>query len=156
MDHATPNSTTSILRIFSRGLNAIKMFFQDFVQALINADAPMDAIFAYEVWDEYYYHANAAPLNANSGTVTAANGQRYDMSSPASKQQMMDEGLVYFADQVRATILAHDPTALVTMSFFPPEGPNPSRIGDPRIIEVYPTIANSTIDYVDLHLSHCL
>jgi hypothetical protein len=37
------------------------------------------------------------------------------------------------------------------MSFFPPEGPNPTRIGDPRVIEVYPAIASSTLDYVDLH-----
>jgi len=37
------------------------------------------------------------------------------------------------------------------MSFFQPEGPNPTRIGDPRIISVYPAVANSTLDYVDLH-----
>src|SRR5260370_13182910 len=73
------------------------------------------------------------------------------MSSQASRQQIMDDGLVYFADQVRASILALDPTALVTISFFPPEGPNPSRIGDPRIIQVYPAIASSTLDYVYLH-----
>jgi len=67
-------------------------------------------------------------------------------------RQIMDDGLVYFADQGRASILALDPTALVTISFFPPEGPNPSRIGDPRIIQVY--IRPSpvpTLDYVDLH-----
>src|SRR5260370_36848650 len=73
------------------------------------------------------------------------------MSSEASRQQIMDDGLVYFADQVRASILALDPTALVTISFFPPESPNPSRIGDSRIIQVYPAIASSTLDYVDLH-----
>jgi hypothetical protein len=104
------------------------------------------------LWDEYYYNAVQAPLNTSSRTVTAANGQTYDMSSPTSRQQMMDDGLVYFADQVRGTILALDPTALVTISFFQPEGPNPNRIGDPRIIEVYPAVASSTLDYVDLHL----
>ncbi len=141
----------NLTNLSSCGITATKTFFQDFVQALINAGAPMDAIFAYEIWDEYYYNSIAAPLNATSGTITAANGQTYDMSSSASRQQMMDDGLVYFADQVRAAILALDPTALVTMSFFPPEGPNPSRIGDFRIIEVYPAIASSTLDYVNLH-----
>jgi hypothetical protein len=141
----------NLTNLSSCGINATKTFFQDLVQALIDAGAPMDAICAYEVWDEYYYNATAAPLNATSGTVTTANGQTYDMSSAASQQQMMDDGLVYFADQVRAAILALDPTALVTISFFPPEGPNPSRIGDPRIIEVYPAVASSTLDYVDLH-----
>jgi hypothetical protein len=135
----------------SCGITAVKTYFQDFVQALINASAPMDAIFAYEIWDEYYYNSSAAPLNATSGMVTTANGQTYDMSIAASKQRMMDDGLVYYADQVRAAILALDPTALVTISFFPPQGPNPSRIGDQRIIQVYPAIASSTLDYVDLH-----
>jgi hypothetical protein len=142
----------NLSNLSSCGITAVKAFFQDFVQALINAGAPMDAIFAYELWDEYYYNAVQAPLNTSSGTVTAANGQTYDMSSPTSRQQMMDDGLVYFADQVRGTILALDPTALVTISFFQPEGPNPNRIGDPRIIEVYPAVASSTLDYVDLHL----
>ncbi len=141
----------NLTNLSSCGVNAYGMFFQEFAQALINAGAPMDAIFAYEVWDEYYYSADAAPLNATNGTITAANGQTYDMGSPTSKQQMMDDGLVYFADQVQEKILAVDPTALVTMSFFPPEGPNPSRIGDQRIIAVYPAIANSTLNYVDLH-----
>jgi hypothetical protein len=141
----------NLTTLSSCGITATKAYFQDLVQALINASAPMDAIFAYEIWDEYYYQAPKAPLNSTSGTITTANGQTYDMSSPASRQQMMDDGLVYFADQVRASILALDPTALVTISFFPPEGPNPSRIGDSRIIQVYPAIASSTLDYVDLH-----
>lgn len=152
LGHCYPQFDDINLTILSScGIHAAKMFFQDFVQGLVNADAPMDAVFAYEVWDEYYYYGIAAPLNATSGTVIAANGRTYDMSSMASKQQMMDEGLVYFADQIRAAILALDPTALVTISFFPPEGPNPSRLGDPRIISVYPAVASSTLDYVDLH-----
>jgi len=141
----------NLSNLSSCGGATVQKFYQDFVQALINAGAPMDAIFGYEVWDEYYYNANAAPLNETSGTVTTANGQTYDMSNPASQQQMMDDGLAYFGTQVRSAILALDPTALVTMSFFQPEGPNPSRIGDPRIISVYPAIVNSTLDYVDLH-----
>jgi len=47
---------------------------------------------------------------------------------------MMDDGLVYFADQVRASILALDPPRL-SLSAFPARGPNPSRIGDSRIIQ---------------------
>src|SRR5260370_6842714 len=104
----------------------------------------MDAIFAYEIWDEYYYQAARAPLNSTSGTITTANGQTYDMSSQASRQQIMDDGLVYFADQVRASILALDPTALATITFFPPECPNPSPTRDSPIIQVYPAIASPT------------
>jgi hypothetical protein len=134
------------------GVKAARIFFHDLVQALVDAGAPMDAIFGYDLWDEYFYNLTFIPLSTTSGMVTAANGQTYDMSLPASKQQMMDDGVVYFADQVRAAIKALDPTALVTISFFQPEGPNPSRIGDPRMVPAYPSIARSTLDYVDLHM----
>ena len=144
-------SDINLTNLSSCGVNATKLFFKDLVQALIDQNAPMDAIFAYEIWDEYYYYINAAPLNASSGTITAANGQTYDMSSPASKQQMMDDGLVFFTDQIRAAILTLDPTALVTISFFPPQSPNPSRPGDLRFITIYPAITRSTVDYVDVH-----
>ena len=143
----------NLTNLSSCGVKAFTTFYQDFVQGLISAQAPMDAIFAYEIWDEYYYNANYGPVSATSGTVTTANGQTYDMSSATSKQQMMDDGLVYFANQARAAILALDPTALVTMSFLQPQSPNPTRIGDPRIIEIYPAVSTSTLDYVDLHAS---
>ncbi len=127
------------------------MFWHDFVQALIQKSAPMDVVFAYELDNEYFYDASAAPLTWTSGTITTANGQTYDMGSATSRQQMMDDGLVYFNDQIRTAILAIDPTALVTIGFFVPQGPNPTRFGDNRVIEVYPAMANSTADFVDLH-----
>ena len=65
--------------------------------------------------------------------------------------QMMDNGLIYFTDQVRAGIVALDPTALVGVGFFVPQEPNPTRFGDPRVITVYPAMANSMADFVDLH-----
>jgi hypothetical protein len=126
-------------------------FFRDFVRALIQKGAPLDAVFAYELDNEYYYNSLAAPLTWTSGTITTANGKTYDMGSTVSRQQMMDDGLIYFTDQMRAAILALDPTALVTVGFFVPQGPNPTRIGDNRVIEVYPAMANSTADFVDLH-----
>ncbi len=127
------------------------MFWHDFVQALIQKSAPMDVVFAYELDNEYFYDASAAPLTWTSGTITTANGQTYDMGSVTSRQQMMDDGLVYFNDQIRTAILAIDPTALVTIGFFVPQGPNPTRFGDNRVIDVYPAMANSTADFVDLH-----
>jgi hypothetical protein len=126
-------------------------FWHDFVNALIAKGAPLQAILAYELVNEYFYNSAAAPLSWTSGTVTAANGQAYDMGSAASRQQLMDDGLIYFTNQIRGAIIAVDPTALVTMGFFVSQGPNPTRMGDPRVIQVYPAIANSAADYVDLH-----
>jgi hypothetical protein len=139
------------LNLCAGGVAANTSFFHDLVEALILQSAALDAVLAFEARNEYYYDSDQAPLNQSSEMVTAANGKTYDMSSVSSKQQMMDEGLTYFTDQVRAAILSVDPTALVTVGFFWPQQPNPSRIGDPRLITVYPAMANSTADFVDVH-----
>jgi hypothetical protein len=133
------------------GVAATVQFFHDLVQALIAQGAHLDAIFSYELRNEYYYSSDQDPLDWTSGNVTAADGRTYDMSSNSSRQQMMDNGLIYFTDQVQAAIVALDPTALVDVGFFSPQTPNPTRIGDSRVIEVYPMIANSTADFADLH-----
>jgi hypothetical protein len=139
------------LNLCPGGVQASTSFFHDLVQDLVAQNAPLDAIFAYEIRNEYYYNSDLPPLSWTSGMITTADGQTYDMSSQTSRQQMMDNGLIYFANQCRAAIVALDPTALVTVGFFVPQGPNPTRIGDPRLIQVYPMIANSTADFVDLH-----
>jgi hypothetical protein len=144
-------SNFNTLNLCAGGVQAVTIFFHDIVQGLINASAPLDAIFAYELRNEYYYDSNSPPLSWTSGTVTTADGQTYDMSNAASRQQMMDNGLIFFTDQVRAAILALDPTALVEVGFFVPQAPNPTRFGDPRVITVYPAMANSTADFVSVH-----
>lgn len=139
------------LNLCAGGVKANTSFFHDLVQDLIAQHAPLDAIFAYELRNEYYYNSDLPPLSFTSGTVTTADGLTYDMSSQTSRQQMMDNGLIYFTKQGRAAILALDPTAMVTVGFFVPQGPNPTRVGDTRVIQMYPAIANSTADFVDLH-----
>ena len=73
------------------------------------------------------------------------------MSDAAARQQMMDEGLVYFTNQIAGAVREVDPTALVTVGFFWPQTPNPTRIGDTRLISVYPAMTTSTADFVDIH-----
>jgi hypothetical protein len=141
----------NLLNLCSGGVAASRKFQHEFVQSLVAAGAALDAILAYELRNEYYYESSKGPLNASSGTVTAANGSTYDMSDLAARQRMMDEGLVYFTNQVGAAIRELDPTALVTVGFFWPQTPNPTRIGDTRLISVYPAIASSTADLVDIH-----
>ncbi len=141
----------NLVNLCAGGVAANVAFFHDVAQALVDQGAPLDAILAYELRNEYYYDSDQQPLSWSAGEVTTANGRTYEMGSPASRQQMMDDGLVYFTDQVRAAILAVDPTALVTVGFFWPQTPNPSRLGDPRWIEVYPAMAGSTADFVDIH-----
>ena len=139
------------INLCAGGIKAVTLYFHDIVQGLINLNAPLDAIFAYELRNEYFYESQYLPFTLTSAMVTTADGQTYDMSNAASRQQMMDNGLIYFTNQVRAAILALDPTGLVEVGFFEPQGPIPSRIGDPRVITVYPAMANSTADFVSVH-----
>ena len=147
----TQFSDFNTLNLCAGGVKGATIYFRDIVQGLINLSAPLEAILAYELRNEYFYELNFPPLSWTSGTVVTADGQTYDMSNAASRQQMMDNGLIYFTDQVRAGILALDPTALVEVGFFVPQGPIPTRIGDPRVITVYPAMANSTADFVSVH-----
>ncbi|MFH2101860.1 MAG: cellulase family glycosylhydrolase [Chloroflexota bacterium] len=134
------------------GILSSTRFWSDFIKALIDQGAPLDAIFAYELRNELFFEANLPPLSLTSRVVSAANGKTYDMASDADKQRMMDENLVNWIDTVRASILEVDPTALVSVGFFWPQAPHPSRIGDPRVIETRPAIWESTADFIDLHL----
>lgn len=133
------------------GIAAAQRFQRDFVQSLIRQQAPIGVILGYELRNEYYYDSASGPLSAASGLVTTANGSTYDMSDATSRQKMMDDGLVYLTDQVGAAIREVDPTALVTVGFFAPQGPVPYRIGDTRLISVYPAMASSTADFIDIH-----
>lgn len=133
------------------GVKAERQFWFDLIQGLISQNAPMDAIFAYGLRNEQFFESNQPPLNLTSGVVDTANGRRYDISSEEEKQLMMEEGLVYWIDQVRAKILEVDPTALVTVGFFVPHGPNPARVGDPRVVVTEPVFRESAIDFVDVH-----
>ncbi|MGC1387712.1 MAG: hypothetical protein WA807_06855 [Steroidobacteraceae bacterium] len=139
------------LNLCPGGVSGSVHFAHDIVQALIDQGARLDAVFAFEIRNEYSYDTSLPPLSWTTGTFTAADGQTYDMSSSASRQQMMDNGLIYYTNQVRGAIVALDPTALVDVGFFVPQTPNPTRIGDTRVIEIYPAMANSTADFVALH-----
>lgn len=133
------------------GLEANKVFFQDFARELIQMGAPTEYIFSYQLRNEMFYDGDQPPLSFNSGKVTTANGKTYDMSSTTDKQKMIEENNVYWLDSVRTAILEVDPTALVSVGFFVPQGPNPARIGDPRFVVSAPAIWQSHLDFVDLH-----
>jgi len=128
-----------------------RQFWQDLVAELKAQNAPLDAILAYELRNELFFDSDAAPLSFSSGSFTTANGKTYDMASADERQKMMDENLLYWIDQVRGAILERDPTALVTVGFFVPQKPNPTRIGDPRLIETRPVIWESSLDFIDMH-----
>jgi|GEM_PF-1495006 len=128
----------------SGGHRAERRFNQDFIRALIERQAPMKAIFAYDLTNEVHFSVDKPPFNLFSGKVTTANHQTYEMASPEEKRRMMDENLVYWIDQQRAAILEVDPTALVTVSF-------PAINSGQTTVHTGPAIRESTADFIDLH-----
>jgi len=133
------------------GILVGRVFWQDLIDELLRQNAPLDAILAYELRNELFFESNATPLSYSSRSVRTANGQIYDMASAEDRQCMMNENLLNWIDQIRSAILERDPTALVTVGFFVPQGPHPTRIGDIRLIETRPVIWESSLDFIDLH-----
>ena len=133
------------------GIAAERAYLQDFIRGLIERGAPLDAILAYELRNEAFYEANLVPFSRSSGTVTAANGTTYDLASASDRQRLMEEGWLFWSDQLRSAILEVDPTALVTMGFFVQHGPNPVRQGDARTVFLERMVRESSLDFLDLH-----
>lgn len=133
------------------GLRANQVFYQDFIRSLIALDAPIESVFSFELRNEMFYDTDQPPLSLLSGEVETANGRTYDMSFQTQKDDMVRENLVYWIDMMRASILEVDPTALVSVGFFHPQEPHPSRLGDPRLAVTGPAIWQSTADFIDLH-----
>lgn len=139
------------LYLSTGGLEACARFFRELAQGFVDRGAPLDALLAYELRNELYFTELAPPFSLASGDVRTANGKTYDMSKAAAKRRLLEDGLVFWIDRMREAILAVDPTALVTVGFFQPKGPNPSRVGDDRLIETRQAILRSTADFIDLH-----
>ena len=133
------------------GVQAHAQLWHDLIAALLAQGAPTDAIFAIDPYVEAYFDTRYKPFTLSSGLVPTGNGGTYDIADPAQRNAMMDDNLVYYADQVRSSILSVDPTALVTVSFFAPQEPNPWRPGDFRLIRTKPVFDRSSLDFFTAH-----
>jgi hypothetical protein len=134
------------------GIQAWQLFWQDAIRGLRARKASLDDVLAYDIRNEMAYVDDAPPFSLASGRLRAPNGQTYDLGDADARVRLMDDGLVYYVNQVRAAIRKVDPTALVDASFFVPEAPNPTRIGDIRILRTQGTIERSKADLVDVHV----
>jgi hypothetical protein len=141
----------NVIMLSPQGVVAEQHLWTDFVLELRRQHAPIDAILAYELWNEACLVDDEPPFSLAAGQVTTANGSTYDMASTLDRKRMIDDGFVFLIDQVRTAIRKVDPTALVTMGFFHDTEPNPARRGDVRIVRTRAVIERSTADFVDIH-----
>ena len=133
------------------GIEARQKYWTDLLSGLIARQAPFDVVLGWEMLAEQYYQSDLPPFSLESGKVTAANGKSYKVSDEDQKQAMAVDGIRYYIEQVRQTILNYDPTALVSMGFFAPDSPNPWREGDERLVITAPLFEDSALDFFDLH-----
>ncbi len=133
------------------GVDQWTRYWQDIIHALIERDAPLDVVMAYQIRNELFLFLDKPPLSLTEGLVATANGKSYDMADPAQKEAMIAEGVVYWVDTVSAAIRELDPTALVVVGMFPPNEPNVWRPGDARFVPPVSVFAGSSADILDLH-----
>ena len=141
----------NIIFLAPQGVEMSRRFWKDLIRELIRQRAPLDAIFAYSLWNEAVVDSAHLPFTLSTGSVTTAVGETYDMGSSADRKRIIDDAFVYYIDRVRSAIREVDPTALVTMGFFHDTEPNPARRGDPRLVRTRAVIERSVADFVDIH-----
>lgn len=134
--------THNIQFLTQPGVDACRRFWQELIQGLVNAHAPMDALVAYEITGEFAILNDSPPLDKTSGTVQTVNGLTYDLSDPVARVALQNENMVFYANAMRKAIRSLNPDAIVVMGFFSYNGLNPPP---------YPAIANSGVDFIDLH-----
>jgi len=128
-----------------QAISATRRYWRDLLTGLIERNAAFDAVLGWQLLNEQWMFADQPPLSLTEGMVQTTTGT-YDMSDPAQKVQMVDDGMVYYITQMKEEILIHDPTALVTMGFFTPEIAVPD-----WYVETVSLLERSDLDYFDFH-----
>jgi hypothetical protein len=134
------------------GIEATRKYWRDLLQGLIEIEAPLDAVLAWELVNEQWMFNSEPPLSLSSGTISTLTGE-YDLSDRDEKQAMVIDGLRYYISEVREEILSHDPTALVTMGFFAPNYPHWDIVADiDWYVDTAPLVEESDLDFLDFHV----
>lgn len=133
------------------GHEAAEVYWTDLMQGLVERDVPFEVILGWSLLNEQWYFAFDPPLNLSEGIVTTADGVDYDLSDEDQKADMLTNNIVLYMTRLRDIIHEYDPDGLVTMGFFHPDNPNPSRDGDFKFVETKPLLELAPLDFFDFH-----
>ncbi len=133
------------------GVRSAKIYWEDLMQAFTERNAPTEVILGWSLLNEQWFFKNSPPLALNSGTVTTANGQTYDLSDPDQKRMMLVEGIAYYINAVNGVIRSYDPDTLITTGFFAPQFPNETHIGGDWYVDTALLFDLTTLDFYDFH-----
>jgi hypothetical protein len=126
-------------------VDATKRYWRDLLTGLKSRQAATEMVLGWQLLNEQWMFIDQPPLSLISGHVTTSTGT-YNMGDPAQKILMVNEGLIHYITEVKTEILAHDPTALVTMGFFAPEIVAPG-----WYVETASLLAGADLDFFDFH-----
>ncbi|WP_075590852.1 cellulase family glycosylhydrolase [Labilibacter marinus] len=118
-------------------------FWQTFIDELKNNTVPLEAILAYEIRNEFFFHPDYPPFNQDSGIVEHPNGISYNMSVESERNALLDVSFLHWTSTVRNAIREKDSKALVTVGFYAPEP-----LGKPS----NKAITQSELDFIDIHM----
>jgi hypothetical protein len=120
VDPATNIDGVNLYYLHEGHVAAKEEYLRAFVADLTRRLGPgrLGAVLAYETDNEAYVSADAAPFNRLTDTVRTADGNTYDMSSAAERQQAQDANFVSYANRMVDAVHTADPRALVTMGAF--------------------------------------
>ena len=135
----------------SQGIQASQQYWMDLLVGLATRQAAFDHILGWELLAEQYFPSDQLPFSMQSGRLRLPSGKDYDMARPSQRQALAVDRLSLYIDQLKQTILAYDPTALICMGFLAPASPNAWREGDQRFVVTAPLLENSSLDFFDLH-----
>ena len=92
-------------------------FWIALIQAMNSLGAPLDTVWGYELVGRAVLPRHVASAQPRHRRCLDRQRADLDMAVAGQKRLMMDENLVWWADQVRSAILSVDSTALVGMGF---------------------------------------
>lgn len=151
----------NILLLSQGGIDAKLLWMQKLVQAIGSVDngALLSTIFSWEIQNEHNGVATDPPFNLNSGNVTTADGNTYDMADATSRQACLDNNANNMINQVVAGIKLVDPLAMISSSVFTflqvgrpgPTGLLPNDSGDVRFPLRPLKMLETDISFIDMH-----
>jgi hypothetical protein len=133
------------------GVDAASRYWSDILTGLRQRNAPTEVVLAWSLLNEMWVFEDQPPLSLRSGTVTAANGSTYDVSSEEERRRLVSEGFTHYIATVGETIRRHDPQSLITVGFFHPKFPHPSRLGDSWYVDTASLLHRAQVDFFDFH-----
>ena len=127
-------------------------YWTDLLEGLKERGAPTHHVLGWQLANEQFVLRDVPPISLAAGTIVTADGVAYDLADDEAVAEMVVANLRAYVTTVGNAIRSLDEGALVTMGFFSADEPTAGRnAGDVRWVVPDRILAESTLDFIDLH-----